>query len=358
MPQVLFHDGFGQYANVADLNRRAGNLGVSGIHVDSDWGTLVTTESTRSGAKKWNPGTFGFGMTIDVDAGTVQEGIVGYRGYVVGNPSGHDMIAIHDSNGRLNIAIRHNADYSITIYRGEFPTLALVTSPINALQAGTRPFIEFKFKIANSGGMAEVRVNSQIVCTFTGDTVQTSWGSPTEDWHYVVFHGSQVQPSDIYVADATDLGDGFGAHEYIGEAQTDFHQIIGPGASDDWTPSGGSDTADVTDEMPSDQGSTFSETSTPTDQFTVEHEDLKFPGAEIVCVTDLIDASKSDSGPSVFRVLRRHAGIDYEVSPDIAPNEGEWNWFGGNPQHFLPSGAVLWTETDFNAGEIGARKTV
>lgn len=353
MPYCLFHDGFGQYDDVLDLNRRGGNLGVSGIHVGSDWGSLVTTGGTRSGAKKWDPGTFGFLMTIDVEP-AAPEGVVGYRGYITGN-AGHNPVSISDINGQENLWFRHNADFSVSIFRGDFPPTELVRSPINALQASTRPFIEFKFKIHASAGLAEVRVNSQVVCTFTGDTLQGSWGTPSATWRYVVFAGSQIQPSDIYVADSTDIGDGNGGHEYIGEAQTDWHGGTTVGANDEWTPSGGPDSADDVDDIPSDQGASFTESSTPTERFTVEHENLKNPGAEIVCVTDLVDASKPDPGASIIRVLRRQNGVDYE-SVDISPNEDEYNWVGGMPRHFDPDTGVLWVEADFNNGEIGALK--
>lgn len=350
MSNVLWHDGFGQYADAAELSTRQG---VTECDINN---TLQT--GPRSGCKEIVCGGASMvGFYVGVNPATTTQGIIGSRVQVLSlTNASTTRSVIHEiceSDGTVQLCSRANTDGSISVMRGNGAGTVLGTSAAAVIASGNRYFIETKFTIDDSAGAIEVRVNNAVVITVTASDTRNAG---TGLWSLVhigvrchTTGATILSQTDIYIADATDNQD------YIGESQTDYHVPDANGAVRDWTRSTGSDDYPLVDEGATNSDTDYVHATDVGDIVTFGVEALKESGASIVAVTTLLSAKKTETGTGVIQSVIRHNSVNYN-SDDLAPSTSAYRWLAGDPYMTNPGTSVDWTEAGFNAIEVGVEK--
>lgn len=351
MSQVLWHDGFGQYADAAELSTRQG---VTECDINN---TLQS--GPRAGAKEIIGGSAsGNGFYVGVNPATTTQGIIGSLVHVISLANaGTNRSHIHEiseSDATVHLCSRANVDGSISVLRGTGSGTVLGTSAAAVISAGNRYFIETKFTIDNSAGAIEVRVNNAVVVTVTAQDTRNGGTSGT--WSLVQIgvrcHSTGatiLSQTDVYIADAT------GGHDYIGESQTDYHVPDTNGAVRDWTRSTGSDDYSLVDEGATNSDTDYVHATDVGDIVTFGVEALKESGSSIIAVTPLLSAKKVEAGTGVITPVIRHDGVNY-TGDDLSPSTSAYRWVAGVPEMTNPGTAADWTEAGFNAAEFGVEK--
>lgn len=347
MAKVLWHDGFGQYADLADLQARSGIVALTGSGVALVTGVRAGAKDVQ-GASTWSQVDFRIAITP-----VSEEGVVAARVRVLAltaTGGGKAVFSIRNINDDAFLTLTAETDGSLQLRRGESAGTVLATSAAGVLTITTRYFIELMFVLHGSLGLARARVNGVTVC----EAVDVNTMGTTGNWRqtYIGLTGDSIgvrqrNYGDIHITDAT------GGLTFLGDCQTDFHAPDANGAVRNWTRSTGSDDYSLLAVPRND--TTYLHSTTVDEIVTVNVEALKRPGAAVLAVTPLLALTKVDAGPAVVQHTVRHSGTNY-FGNDLAPSAGVVRWIGDTPLMTNPGTGVDWTEAGFNAIEIGVKK--
>lgn len=354
MPKVLIHDSLGQYASPTESMKRVATLDVDGILVGDPAGLFFTSVARVDGTayKEYVGATIGLGPTYKVTPASAK-GCVGWRGAVGLTGNMGDVVIIHDAAGTIQLHVRLESNGRFGVYRGSGTGNLIVESAPAAVTHGGRYFMEFFFDIHASTGVVKFYVNEVQVLTSSGNTqaaATATWGQVT----------ARAQPSawgDFYIADATDMGDGFGGHAPYGDCRSDWHAVDSTGTYDQWTPLSGTNKSQV-DEIPADDDTTYNETLSTGNKDSFGHENLKNPGATIICVTDVFKAKKVAAGTARVGGMCRMSTTDFLSAVEFSPSPDQWEHYTTGARMRNPLTTAAWTEGQFNTGhEVGYYKS-
>ena len=224
------------------------------------------------------------------------------------------------------------------------------------LTTGVWSYVELKIKIGDSDGFAVIHVNGVNEPT----TPDLSSGQNTHGdgvSHAIGNVSIGVSPwggavDDLYVLDTS----GTLNNDFLGDVRVDSHYPTTPaGAHSEWTRSTGADQWATVDEPSNPNITDYNSTLTLNAIDTLNIQDLKPAGGTIKAVQTLIYHSKADAGDAFMVPVMRSGGVDYEGAT-VAPSADSWIYtLTAYEQN--PSGPHDWDETDFNAIEVGYKKT-
>ena len=342
-------DSFDYYAS-DDLSRKWNRVGVTGFAV-------VQSVVVRTGGNAFRSNS-GFGFldrTFDDQASWV----VGFAYFAdeINLSVGQIIVQFLDT-GTIQCSLRVNANGKMEVLRGATTAVTDGRATSFPLAYLTWYFIEMKVTIANSIGVntCQVRVNGvQVINVATGQDLQSTANAIANVFR---FNGSASGTSafidDIYIFDGTDGGGTEPINDdFIGDVKVAAHFPNGNGTTNNFV---GSDADSVdnyllVDENPTDDDSTYTESSTPGNIDLYTFDDLATTPADIFAVQINNVARKDDVGTRTIRSVIRPTSTNFfgaSKSPSAASYFNEIEILNEDPETGL-----AWTESGFNATEFG-----
>ena len=309
---TLVHmDGFEQYADLDSLAIHYGTFPAGMVAVSDDT-------------------PFGRGRSLQASSGTAYNGLiksfppVPYGG-VVGQAAFVKMTAAPTgTNARLLFGAFDGAAMQFGLYVNPSGHLALIRSTgsptvyqtAKALPLGQWAHVEFRLRVHNSEGSAEVRVNGETWALEENiDTHDVSGSRPFDAVRCLRAHNSNQTPG-AFLLDSWVVWTGDGAHnnDWVGPVEVltlfpDADVSVTGWAANAGTP------YEAVDDASADGDATYIASATPTDLAVFGLGDLPFAPDRILGVGTYTVARADDIGPRAITHGVRSNGVDSE-SPE------------------------------------------
>lgn len=303
-------DGFDHYANATDWKSRSGFIQYQQPATNA---TPITFPTGRNGFGKCLSMDQTFTANYIVFGDRNVEAIVGFGIRLNVTGTGNHIIFWDSLTGLTQMEFYLNpVNYTVSLYRGAKdnqangqPNGTLVAASANNVWSGNVWFfLEIDLKIGSSGS-CEVRINNEVVLTFSGNTVgPATTGSPPvspgSTWDIMSFTGSningsgQTQVDDLYYCDTTVGPGSFPADAPLGDCRVSTLFAEGNDTVQ-WTPLANTNWQEVA-EIIFDGDTTYNYTSTPGDQDLLNFQPLEATTALIYAVQLTGAYRKDDAG--------------------------------------------------------------
>jgi hypothetical protein len=266
------------------------------------------------------------------------------------------LVACRNINDKLWFA-RVNTDGTISVLRDDGTTACTVLgSTSNSIQAGVWAYVEFKVTIHGSTATIDVRINGTSGLSLTGQNTRGMGASNT--WNnilvgYATYESTTVSKNidvdDLVVMDSS----GSFNNAFIGDVTISVLNPNGAGNSTDWTPSAGSNYECVDEDVVNDD-TDYVSSSTLNAKDLYAMEDCA-AGADIRAVQVVTAMRKGTEGPGKIKHVIRSSSTDYD-SAEISLGGTAYS-FNRTIWETDPATAAAWTESGWNAAQVGVKKT-
>jgi len=225
----------------------------------------------------------------------------------------------------------------------------LVATGTTVLTVDTWYLLELHVKIADTGGVIEVRLDSNAEINYTGDTKP---GTDTNvDMLRLCGFGNTTSQATYFDDFTVNDTSGTSDNSWVGDRRYIAVVPDGAGTTTQWTPSAGANYQCV-DEIPPSSSDYVSTTATAqTDTYSMANPSLP-SGATIQAVIAEARAQKTQADPATIANVIRSGGTDYAGSDQSI----SLSW-----QAYLtrwttdPADSGAWTQAKVNALECGVR---
>lgn len=235
------------------------------------------------------------------------------------------------SGGTALVSLTRNAAGYLEIRSGSGGTL--LATGITPITTDKWYLVELHYKLADSGGIAELRLDGNLECTFNGDTKP---GNETtfDNLHWVSWASGPVcYYDDVVVNDVS----GSVNNSYPGGVKLALLKPTADGATKEWTPSSGSDHYALVDEVPPSGTDYLRATASDLiDLFGLEDLPPEAQSVKAVAL-DFHGFKGSTVAPSRIAQIARVGEVDYvQADQDLPLAEGlvrkilDQNPAGGN----------------------------
>lgn len=252
-----------------------------------------------------------------------------------------DIIALVDS-ATIQMRVRLTGG-AITILRGS----TVVATASLALSIGNWHLIEILCKIANSGGVFDVKVDGSTSgrgVTFSGDTQNSA--NATANQVYLVEQTGNQYMDDITIMDqsTTYLGEGK-ILAMIPNAAGDVTTLNGTvGSATHWQNVDEQPPNDITDYN-------FDNAAAGTNNYDIYNLTAVSNVATVNGIVTWVRAMKNDAGTGNFRFVHKTGGTEYRDAADITLTES-WAYYS-QMREVNPNTTNPWTATELNALQAG-----
>jgi len=222
-----------------------------------------------------------------------------------------------------------------------------------AIPQNTWVIIESYSKIANSGGVATVKLNGTTVLSYNGDTCHGS-----NEYVEVCSLGGNF---DTHYFDDWAINDEDDSYQnsWIGLGGVFYLKPNADGTTNDWTPSAGSVNYEMVDETPPDNATTYVQAVTSGDIDLYEIEDTPTYIDSVNCVQVIYQAALAESGYNETTDLVRIGTVNYSgTAHTIVPITPDFAHYEGTIHYLNPSSGSAWGTADINGMEAGLEITV
>lgn len=336
MSQV-FIDGFDHYAT-ADITKKW-----TAVSNTTDTAIESTGGRNGTGAMRTN-----FASTVSRTFAQTATWIIGFAF----NPSGYNsnFLQLKD-NGTVQVNLFLNTDGTVSIQRNGSNVTGGTTSV--SLTTGVFTFIEFKVTIASSIGASScvLKFNGATVATVsTGQNLQSSGNASANVLQLMGSTGGgngKFYFDDLYVFDSN----GSANNDFGGDCRIETLYPNGAGNSTQWTPSTGSNYANVDDTTPNGDTNYNSASGTGLkDTYTMT--DLGSTPSSIKGIQIVLTGRKDDAGTKVVIPVIRSGGADYDGT---SANMGDAYSMFIDIRETDPATSTAWTASGINALEAGIK---
>ena len=338
---VIFMDGFDTYATADRFKRWTAALGTG--EAASPW--------QCGPAYARSPAGQGFGMTT----GGTDKGI--YKSFGTNYTAGLYGVATFVPSGSLaskilltvmdgvteQCSIRTNASSVLTVTQGG----TVKATGTTVLSAGVWYYIEFKYTVHQSTGIAQVKLNGAAEIASTSSLDLT--GTANNYWNAISLGDISTNliryHDDIYLLDTT-TGDNT---DFLGPVRVVAISPSAPGNASSWTPNGGTNYGAVSEQY-ADGDSTFNQSSTANQIDTFIMQDLPASSGSVYAVQTLLTARQDAGAARTIAPVLRPAATDrvgttvaLSASYQILPQIYDLN----------PEDSAAWATTDVAGMEVG-----
>lgn len=335
----LFCDSFDHYVTADRLKKWT---------TDINNAVAISAGNGRNGSASMRPnGTNSeIGVTLTTTGDTCIIGFA-FKSSVVG--AAHTIARILDT-GTVQINLQLNTDLTLSVLRSS----TVLGTTTFALTSGVFAYIELKVLINATTGTVTLRVNGDTKLALTGQNTRNSANST---WNQVRLCTAAASSStndfdDLYILD----GSGSAPHnDFYGDVRVDAHYPDANGNSSMSTPSTGTDRYATVDESAPNGDTDYNTLAAVNDKDTLGVQNLIPSGATIVATQVLIAAEKTDAGAGSLCPVIRHSGVDYDGA-GVGLAQGAYAYVR-QPYPTNPGTSAAWTETNFNAVEVGYKRT-
>lgn len=204
-------------------------------------------------------------------------------------------------------------------------------------------YLEIKATFHPTAGYVEVRMDTNTVLTFTGNTSETgnAWANRFR------IHGPQGAVDDVYCCDAS----GALNNDFLGDIKVHTVKPNANGTYQSFAVTGATQHYDAVDDVTPDGDTTYLSTNTVGATETEQFEDIALTGT-VRGVLQLAFVRKDDAGARQACLICRSGAADYE-----GPTENLSNTYTYLKQlrETDPATGALWTVSGLNAAEFGVR---
>lgn len=236
----------------------------------------------------------------------------------------------------------------LVAYRGT--TATVLGASAVPLSPNTWYYVEAKFTISDTVGVAVVRVNGATVINLASQDTRNAGNASAN----VVQIGPQSTPGasydfdDVYIFDAT----GAVNNDVAGDCRVEQLLPSGAGATTAWTPSAGANYAAV-DEVPPNGDTDYVSSATAGQTDTYAFGDLSVASSGTVkAVQATVQARKDDAGSRSLAVVARPGSTDR-----VGATQAVADTYAAYPQLWdtNPDTAAAWTVAAVNSSQFGTR---
>lgn len=292
----------------------------------------------------------GWDLTFDAQATWV----VGFSWNYDSLGGNKDLLAFLDT-AVSHLTWRIKTDGTIEVRRGNNAGTLLATST-SILSGGATYYLEFYVTIDDSVGVAKLRVNGVLDATlnFSGDTRNAGNSMANVIRYQSVNASTTTNQDDLYICDGT-VGDADNPNnDFLGDGRVEAVLPGGAGNYAQFTPSAGANWQNVDDAAP-DGNTTYNASSTVGNIDTFAMANLVTPAGSIAFVELINYADKTTAGIANLAPLWRIAATDYVGADDAMGTD--YTYQSDQLYDVSPATGVAFTITEFNAAEIGYKKT-
>lgn len=254
---------------------------------------------------------------------------------------GNNVLLAFLDAGTYQVEVRLSSTGGLSITRNG----TLLASASTTLAANVWYYLEFKAKIANSGGVAELKVNGSVVATFSGDT-QNSANAYANMFELHSCYKNFFD--DLYFLDST----GSTNNDYLGDKKVVTRFPNGNGATNQWTANGSASNYQCVDESPPNNDTDYVSDGTVNDVDLYSIASIS--GGSIYGVQLSVLADCDDAGARAIRALIRSGGTNYDNGSDYVMSESAYQDFD-SIWETDPNTASAWTTTGLSAAQIGVK---
>lgn len=336
---LLFMDGFDHYAS-GDVRQK--------------WPTSNSNFAVATSGSRFNSGQYatysnsGSQWSIARNIASMDTWIVGLSLYINNLGNQHTFIRLLDA-GSDQVNLRVNTSGTLSVVRGGTNGTVLATST-GTLAVGTWYFIEFKVKIHNTAGTAEVRVsgtNSGWI-NASGLNTRNTANSQADSLRLGSENGNGPRIDDVYVCDIN----GSINNDFLGDCRIETLYPDGDGNSTQFTPSSGLNYQCVDDSTPNgDTDYVSSSTADNIDTYTLGN--LSGTPASILGVQTHLSARKDDGGSRTFQSVLRISGTNYFGSSTFSAADSYLFYSQIFEQN--PAISAAWLGSAINGMEAGVK---
>lgn len=281
--------------------------------------------------------------------GNYQEIIVGFALYLDGSENGlaDDAVAFYDQGGTLQGRLSVGSGNTLFVTRG---ASSIIATGSVSLTLQRWYYIEIRYKVSNTVGEVEVRIDGVVDINLSGADTQasTTYSSIRNVRFQTCRYPNGVRIDDLYILDT-----GSGArNDFLGDCRVDTLFPSSDGTTNDWTPLGGGSNYVEVDDNPPDEDTSYVYSSTDGDIDLYGHEVLS-QATSVFGVQVSAYLQKDDAGALWARLGVRSGGSNY-----FGTVEGVGASWAFQKEIFElnPATASDWTTTSINAAEIGIER--
>jgi hypothetical protein len=329
---VIFMDGFDWYAT-ADLFKRWTNY--SGITVWS-----VSAASARAASGQGLLMSAGSGYVYKSFGANYVSGLLGFAVQLPVTTASVQIATIFDGTTE-QCSIRTNASSVITVNQGT--TVKATGSTV--ISSATWYYIEFKFTINGSTGVAQVKLNGAAEIASTGSLDLT--GTANNYWNGIALNRPNIstQFDDVYLLDTTTGSN----TDFLGPVQVVARYPDGNGNASSWTPNGGSNMGCVSE--PYEDGHTsFVQSATANQIDTYTMQNLPAAAGSVYALAQHTVAAQDGGAARTIAPVYRISGTDY-VGTNV--NTSASYQFLSEVKDVSPATSAAWTVAEVDGLESG-----
>ena len=230
-------------------------------------------------------------------------------------------------------------------------TASTGTAGSTSIIPGTLYHLELKVYRHATLGLAELRINGNLECSFSGDT---SLFTPTS----ILYHNKLTSSSGTSVANLSDLyvwkDDGLANSDWLGERLVHTLNPVSD-VSNTWTASSGSVAYAMVDETPQDGNGTYVSSDTVGAEFEVNLSDLPSTNYTPLAVQTVAWAEKTNTGASDIELKLRSGGSEATIVAPLVNGQYNTTTLVSNVD---PNGNIPWTAGAVNAMTVAVEKVV
>lgn len=328
-----FIDSFSHYAT-ADIASKYNYMdGTLGLTIDN---------SGRGSSKCLLYTTPGYSRTVGRTVTQTQYPVIGAAFKFAGPTATDCYIEFRDVN-TVQCFVNLNRDGTFSIKRGS----TVLGTSVGALSANVWYFIEFRAKIDNSAGSAELVVNGVSWINLTGINTRSTANNYSNVFDILIGSTTASRVCDLYYGRGTGV-----SGDFLGDVSVKAYFPNGVGALSQFTPIPAGDNYTNVDDTTPDGDTTYVTTSGIGLIDTYTFQDLVSVSGIIYGVQDDLYARKDDAGTRMVCNIYRYGGVNYSGAPISLTDTYLYNL---TIRQNSPVTGTRWTTAEFNDGEFGQR---
>lgn len=257
----------------------------------------------------------------------------------------------------LSFDLQSDGTFAVHRYDSATQVVKLAVSA-EGLTADTWAYVECKWVISDTVGVAQIRVNGTTILSFAGDTKGTWFPIGTLGvWTAARLWEMQsaasplliVRTCDLYLANMT----GSDNIDFLGDIVVDKILPDGVGNSSSWTPTPGPNNWADVNEVPPDGDTSYVAATAPGTRDTYSFEDVL---GDPLAIQIVAYARKETAGGAEITPTVRTAGVDYDgIAQGVADTAYTfYHW----PYDTNPDTGAPWTKAEMDAAEFGPLKSL
>lgn len=317
-------------------------------------GASITTADPRTGSRCFNcEGSVGAYVLLgdDADAELIVAGAYRWNGNTgsTEGSTGGLMQLWGDNHTVRHLTLTQSAAGFLSVRRGRGDDTILATATSGALIEDVYAFVEFRAVLSDTVGEIQVRVNGVEVINETG--IDTKNGGTGDEFDAVSIEICRSKVDDFFILNSTDATatQGVPNNDFLGDSRVNLLLPDGDSTPSEWTPSTGSDSFAVTDEVPPNT-SDWIAADTAADVDMMTFDDLTDTDHVVYAAQVVGYAAKDDAGGRAYRHrIDSDSNVetfdDHVLSTDYATF---YDILGADPD-----GDVQWTPAQINALTAG-----